>query len=671
MQKLVHPQRKGVLVMNLSFHTKQKTYHRLAKLPLGSVTAQGWLKEQLLRNKAGMGGNLDKLEPAMIANPFIDYSAFTSLPFMEGPVDPTFAAGWSGEISGTYWTGLVELAFTLNDEELKTKAENWVEGVLRHQEPDGYLGSYPETTNRMADYNPWASTWCYRALLAYFDATGRQDVLNAVYRGLLWFCENWKNHKTDYTGNIIIEPMSVLYAHTGDERLLNFCRDWVAWLEENAVWQNKFSQYLSAELPYNSMHAVAYGECVKNPLTLYCVDGKELDKQAGLNGLQKALDRIVLNTGSPSSCTEFLSPKGASAETEYCNFATYSYSYAWAAMTTGDPKWGDEIERTIFNGAQGARKKDERAIAYFSAPNQLYANRESSLYGQLAEYGVYAPCYNVACCPCQSVRILPEFIRSSVMINRDGELYFYLYAPASVKTPGVELDIDTAYPFRDRIIFRIQTGKLKAPHFRVPAWCKTAVLYKNGQIANTVLEEGFLVLKDCATAQDVLELILPQEVVIQKIDDSDMACKYPISITRGPLVYALPVPAQWSAYAGNPITPLPEDWNWFEAQPDMHDFNASYFSAPWQKAIDEDITPDRIRVREVENDGYVWEQPPVMLEVPLLHAKYAYVFDTPRTHEFFGSEMEVTGEEEYLTLVPYGCTNLRITYLPRAKKNRI
>ena len=136
-------------------------------------------------------------------------------------------------------------------------------------------------------------------------------------------------------------------------------------------------------------------------------------------------------------------------------------------------------------------------------------------------------------------------------------------------------------------------------------------------------------------------------------------------------MYSLPVPAKWTAYAGNPITPLPENWSWFEAQPDMSGFDGGYFNAPWQKAIDGEITADRIRVQETETDGYVWEQPPVTLEVPLLHAKYTYVFDTPRTHEFFGQEMDVTGEEEYLTFVPYGCTNLRVTYLPRAKKNRI
>ena len=76
---------------------KVKTYNRLHKLPLGSVTARGWLREQLLRSKEGMGGHLDELEPEMIATPFINYSSFKRVPWSTEEADPTFTAGWSSE----------------------------------------------------------------------------------------------------------------------------------------------------------------------------------------------------------------------------------------------------------------------------------------------------------------------------------------------------------------------------------------------------------------------------------------------------------------------------------------------------------------------------------------------------------------------------------------------
>ena len=98
----------------------QSSYRRL---PLGSITSKGWIHKQLRVEADGMSGHLDELEPEMIGNPFVTRSR------KEG-----VTAAWCSEIAATYWTGLVQLAFTLDDPELKTKAEKWVNGVLaRHK----------------------------------------------------------------------------------------------------------------------------------------------------------------------------------------------------------------------------------------------------------------------------------------------------------------------------------------------------------------------------------------------------------------------------------------------------------------------------------------------------------------------------------------------------------
>lgn len=650
-----------------------KTYNKFSKLPLGAVTARGWLREQLLRNKEGMGGHLDELEPDLLGTPLINYKSVTKHPFLGDPVDPTLAAGWGGEISGIYWTGVVQLAFTLQDETLIEKATNWIEGVLKHQEPDGYLGSFPPDSDRMADYNPWSASWCYRALLSFYEATERQDVLDAVHRGCLWFCENWKEHKTDYSGPFIIEPMIIAYAYTGDERLLQFSEDWLIWLEKNSNWQNKISQYLSDKAPYGSAHAVDYGEQMKHPALVYCATGEERLLKASVNGAEKGLDRFVQTTGGVSSCSEHLSPKGAVNETEYCNFATYNHTYSWLSLLTGEARWADEVERCLFNGAQGARKKDERAIAYFSSPNQLQASRHSCLYGDWTEYGVYAPCFHVACCPAHSVRIIPEFIRSMGIIDEEQNLYLLCYGPADVKAPKLDITMDTLYPFRDTITLTVTRSEEATLHIRIPEWCKSPEVTVNGEKKELILDgKGFAKIDAILAAGDVIVVRLPMEIKLVKVDDSHSASKFPISIERGPLVYALPVATRWHEYEGNPITPLPDGWCWYEAYSVVDtsecDVFIANFNAPWSKAIDENLTPDKIKVVERETTGYVWEEPPVTLEVPLYHAKYAYMFLSPRMGESWEVPLEVEGEAQMCELVPHGCTNLRITYLPRAAK---
>ena len=119
-------------------------YAKLKSYPLGSITAEGFLREQLMKNKDGMGGHLDELEPGVIRDPFINRTHV-------GGWTDVDQAGWGAEISGNYWSGLIELAFSLNDKELIEKVTNWVDTMMKYQREDGYLGTY--TTDMLEDYN--------------------------------------------------------------------------------------------------------------------------------------------------------------------------------------------------------------------------------------------------------------------------------------------------------------------------------------------------------------------------------------------------------------------------------------------------------------------------------------------------------------------------------------
>ena len=59
-----------------------KTYHRLEKLPLGTITAKGWLREQLMRNKAGMSDPLVYVLP--VPAKWTEYEGRPITPLPEG-----------------------------------------------------------------------------------------------------------------------------------------------------------------------------------------------------------------------------------------------------------------------------------------------------------------------------------------------------------------------------------------------------------------------------------------------------------------------------------------------------------------------------------------------------------------------------------------------------------
>ena len=81
--------------------------------------------------------------------------------------------------------------------------------------------------------------------LLFMKPRAEKDVLEAVHRCMLWFCDVWSgDNKTCYGGPYIIEAMVLCYYYTGDERLIDFCNDYQEYLCKNDFFF-KFVQIIS------------------------------------------------------------------------------------------------------------------------------------------------------------------------------------------------------------------------------------------------------------------------------------------------------------------------------------------------------------------------------------------------------------------------------------------
>ncbi len=647
---------------------KVKSFGKLTPLSLGSVRPEGWLKEQLCRSRDGMGGHLDELEPEMIAYPYVN--KITNEGWGESK------AGWGAEISGNYWYGLMLLAFGLGDESLMEKAHKWVDGVLKNQDPDGYMGAYSDSDNKMDDYNAWGTNCGMKAMLAYYDATGREDVLEAVHRCMLWFCENWAgDKKTRYAGMTLVESMALCYLHTGDKRLLQFIDEYIDFGNRNDLYSYSQNAMRNQPLVYNSQHSAGYASDLWIYATAYLAGGDEKNLDAAVKGVAKLYPRAMQRTGGLPCHAEYLSPVSSNVETEYCAFAFMQASLAHLEAASGDPRYMDMIERIVFNGAQGARKKDEKAIAYMSSPNQVYATDESCYY--INDMQMYAPVYPVACCPVTSCWVMPGFLRDMAFRGEDG-LYVAAYAPACIRFGELSLRLDTAYPFRDTVACTVSADApvKTALHFRVPGWCSSARFSVNGEVCTAAAEAGtYYSIEREWHDGDTVTVILPMKAEISRVDDGDAYGRYPMAVEYGPLLFAFPIPEDWRAVPGNPTTPLPEGWSWwavhpkFDSDPNADQYEGSgrrKFDISWNIAVDENIPADAIQVEMCEADGYVWENPPLKIRLPGYRALFSYPPYGRKTIDPYTAPIDVQMEQE-LELVPFGCTNLRIAYIPRAK----
>ena len=640
-------------------------YAKLKSYPLGSITAEGFLREQLMKNKDGMGGHLDELEPGVIRDPFIHRTHV-------GGWTDVDQAGWGAEISGNYWSGLIELAFSLNDKELIEKVTNWVDTMMKYQREDGYLGTY--TTDMLEDYNAWGTSCAMRGLIAFWEATGRRDVLDAVYRCMLWFCNTWAgDNKTVYAGPLLIEPMVFCYYHTGDEQLIKFAEEYSDYLCKHDIFMISCKSFLEKGLQYNSEHTAGMGVNSRLPAVLYTAVGNHDYLKASEKILDELHQKATHISGSPVSVNEYLAPVSSTAETEYCSYAFYNETYFYMSYITGKSKYGDRLEEMFYNGAQGARKKDERAIAYLSSPNQIYATRCSS--PAFGDMQVYAPCYPTACCPVNAVAVLGNFVRSMMLDGKDGSVYMNVYGPCRLNHNGIEIEEITEYPFRNKVDFVIRCDRQFDIYLRIPEWCSEYQISVNGKKTSAEKNaDGFAKVSGNWKNGDTISIVFTEEIKVIRVDDSDGAAKFPIAIKRGALLYSLHIKEIWNEYSGNPITPLPDGWSWFEALPYYEESDCpdprerlglNRNQSSWNVALSENLNPDDISVEFVETDGYVWENPKIKLHLKGYKAPYLCAPYPTKTFEPFGAKQMVTHEVE-LTLVPYGCTNLRITYFPIA-----
>jgi len=134
------------------------------------------------------------------------------------------------------------------------------------------------------------------------------------------------------------------------------------------------------------------------------------------------------------------------------------------------------------------------------------------------------------------------------------------------------------------------------------------------------------------------------------------------SVIRGPLVYALKMGEQWNqVHADAPYRELPHaDW---EVLP----------TTPWNYALDVDETTADSAVafneHPVGDCPFSPEGAPVTATV---RGRKLPGWDLDRGSAADAPPSPVTSEEpeETLTLIPYGCTNLRVTEFPTLRRDQ-
>ncbi len=642
----------------------------LEPLPLGEVKPTGWLKNQLAIQAAGLSGSLDEFWPDVKHSSWIGGKA----------------EGWERV---PYWLdGVIPLAYLNDDPVLRAKTKRFIDYILEHQQPDGWLGPIGDAAGHQP-YDPWPLFPLFKALLQYEQATADPRVIPALMKSARKIGQVVDQTPLYSWGKMRAADFAVaLYAlhdRTREPWLVDLARKAFG---QSHDWRDQFDDF---EYKYKEKstrfdldtHGVNTGMGLKYGPVRFRLTGDPKDRDAIFSMLDK-LDAYHGQATGMFTCDEHLAGRSPSQGTELCTVVEAMYSLETAIAVTGDARLGDRLEKITFNALPATFKKDMTAHQYDQQCNQVICKREgehvyvsngpdSNLYGLEPNFG---------CCTANFHQGWPKFVSNLWMKTPKGGLAAVSYAPCVVETQiqgkPVKIEVLTHYPFEDSVEIAVTVPEpMTFPlYLRKPAWSSFLVVTRSdvpfelgGErdemmgdplVQNSKGGAKFEKFNAEWSGTKSIRLMMPTGLHLYRGREGSVA------VERGPLVYALPVGTEWKKVKDNPRF---ADWE-------------VYPTTPWNYALEIDSARPE---GSVTFEQRFWD----VKEFWAAKGPWAATYSSPFSMEVATVSALVKGRRleswklekgaaaappqspvmsdaplEELRLIPYGCTDLRITEFP-------
>jgi len=608
----------------------------------GQCKPAGWLKTQLRIQADGLSGNLDKIWPDVKDSAWIggDREGWERVP---------------------YWLdGFIPLAWMLEDDELKQRADSYIESILDRQAPDGW--PCPGDAADRKNYDAWALLLIGKVLTLYPGLNkgnkkgkrAREGLRRAMrcLHDLLQSGEitlfQWGKFRW-FEGLIPLQYLS-------EQRPDQATRQWI--LETARLLYDQGAHYADFmplwEKPLHhwkfETHIVNIGMMLKAE-ALYCrLTGEKATGEA--EKLWQQLEKYNGTAVGSFTGDECLAGLAANRGTELCSIVELMYSCENLYATTGNAVWADRLEKLAFNALPATFTDDMWAHQYDQLVNQIDCTPVIGI-PPFGTNGAEAHCFglepNYGCCTANLSQGWPKLAMSVFMQHGDG-IVCAMPLPARLETviKGVRVTVEceSEYPFRHRCAWHIRCEEPVefTLRVRIPGWVQSYTL------------DGAAYMAESCHGHHLLKKIWNQETVTLALEDTPHLVDRPYRLKTaqwGPLVFSLPIAAEWEKreYTANGVERRYPWCDW-----------SVHRRGEWEFGFaDEALTVEEKPVGAIPFGS---DKPSVVLKANLAPIDWRLL------EEFEGFAAKVPAHRAALApaaeavLIPYGAAKLRMTELP-------
>lgn len=404
-----------------------------------------------------------------------------------------------------------------DNQNLESEVDELIDIIAENQGEDGYFNSYFNvvTDEKRFSNRDRHELYCaghlMEAAVSYYEATGKDKLLKCMckyadYIEKVFVIEDSAEFKTP--GHEEIELALVkLYHCTGEKRYLDLSKHFVDKRGcQEEVLGNSWTKpiYYQSHKPCREQ-TTAEGHSVR---ACYLYAGmadiaREYHDKELLNACEKIFDdiyykKMYITAGLGQSCygEAFTVPydlQNSNAYTETCAAIAFVFFASRMQNLKLDSRFGDVIERAIYNGALSGVSLDGKHF-FYENPLEINLSRNErnvSVNNAKERYPITqrVKVFNCSCCPPNVTRFISS-IGNYIYGSDDETIYIHQYITSDTKINGTEIDMKSGYPYDGKTTVKINGCKKIA--VRIPEYTDDNFsIQLNGEKANYEMKNGY------------------------------------------------------------------------------------------------------------------------------------------------------------------------------------